>query len=234
MTNQNTPARPVFSTFADVPIVPPDDRWTQPLMAEFLRVLAATQNVSAAARAVGLSRQSAYKLRARLKGTPFDIAWETAFQHGFDNLAHVALERAMEGYEVPHYYKGELVGTSRRYDERLLMFLLKQRNGAGRSTMGRYGAAREHYSEKWDALLDRVENGPLDFVEEPQEEEAKPQEAEWSDSYRARKEKEREAERDKELTEQLRINNMSDTMVEREIGVQRDAADAARGRNRRW
>jgi len=44
-------------------------------MAEFLRQLAATHSVSAAARSVGMSRQSAYKLRDRLKGEPFDIAW---------------------------------------------------------------------------------------------------------------------------------------------------------------
>ena len=60
-------------------------------MAEFLRQLAATHSVSRAARAVGMSRQSAYKLRNRLKGQPFDIAWEAAFRQGYDNLAHTAL-----------------------------------------------------------------------------------------------------------------------------------------------
>ena len=54
--------------------VPTEDRWTKVKMAECLRVLAATQQVKAAAKAVGMSRQSAYKLRNRLKGEPFDIA----------------------------------------------------------------------------------------------------------------------------------------------------------------
>ncbi len=72
-------------------------------MADFLRMLAATHSVSRAAQSVGMSRQSAYKLRSRLKGEPFDIAWETAFRHGYDNLAHAALERALNGVEVPHY-----------------------------------------------------------------------------------------------------------------------------------
>ena len=76
------------------------DRWNKPKMAEFLRQLAATHSVSAAARAVGMHRRSAYKLRSRLKGQPFDIAWETAFRHGYDNLAHAALELAIEGEEV--------------------------------------------------------------------------------------------------------------------------------------
>ena len=46
--------------------------------AAFLRELAATQSVSAAARNVGMSRQSACKLRTRLAGTPFALAWDVA------------------------------------------------------------------------------------------------------------------------------------------------------------
>ena len=60
-------------------------------MAEFLRQLSATHSVSASARAVGMSRQSAYRLRSRLKGMAFDVAWDVAFQHSYDNLAHAAL-----------------------------------------------------------------------------------------------------------------------------------------------
>lgn len=62
-------------------------------MAEFLRQLAATHSVSAAARRVGMSRNSAFRLRNRLMGEPFDIAWEAAFRHGYDNLVHSALDR---------------------------------------------------------------------------------------------------------------------------------------------
>ena len=55
---------------------PHPDRWNKPRMAAFLRELAACHSVSAAARSVGMSRQSAYRLRARLKGEPFDLGWE--------------------------------------------------------------------------------------------------------------------------------------------------------------
>ena len=97
----------------------PDERWNKRKMADFLRVLAAEQSVAAAARSVGMSRQSAYKLRNRLKGEPFDIAWEAALQHGYDALHQAALERALHGVEVPVWHRGELVGTRRHYDERL-------------------------------------------------------------------------------------------------------------------
>ena len=69
-------------------------------MVDFLRQLAATHSVSAAARSGGRTRSSAYRLRNRLKGQPFDIAWEAAFRHGYDNLAHAALDRALNGVAV--------------------------------------------------------------------------------------------------------------------------------------
>ncbi len=132
-------------------------------MADFLRELAASNNVSAAAKSVGMSRQSAYRLRARFKGMPFDIGWEAAFLHGYDNLAHAALERALNGVEVPHYYKGELVGTSRKFDERLTIALLAMRNRYGAPLVSRNGAAAEFHSEAWDDLLMRVAEGRLEW-----------------------------------------------------------------------
>jgi hypothetical protein len=142
------------------------DRWNKPKMVDFLRQLAATHSVSAAARSVGMSRESAYRLRNRLKGQPFDIAWETAFRQGYDNLAHAALDRAINGVEVPHYCNGELVGTSRKYDERLTVAMLAMRNRYGAPLMGRYGAAAEWWSERWDALLERVGTGSVDWRDE--------------------------------------------------------------------
>lgn len=145
------------------PDTPQFARWTQPAMAAFLRALSATHSVATAARSIGLSRQSAYWLRARLKGQPFDIAWEAAFQHGYDELAQAALDRALHGVEVPVFHKGEQVGTRRHYDERLTCFLLAARNRYGAQRLGRYTAAGEFWSERWDRLLSRVEHGPLDW-----------------------------------------------------------------------
>jgi hypothetical protein len=141
--------------------VPRGDRWNKPKMAEFLRQLAATHSVTAAAKAVGMSRRSAYKLRSRLKGQPFDIAWEAAFRHGYDELAHAALELALEGEEVPHYYQGELKATHRKRNPQLMVQLLKLRNRAGAPMLGRYGAAAEFWSENWEQLIDRVATGPV-------------------------------------------------------------------------
>lgn len=132
-------------------------------MAQFLRELASCHSVAAAARSVGMSRQSAYRLRSRLKGQPFDIAWETAFQHSYDALAHAALERALFGVEVPVWHKGEQVGVRRHFDERLTCFLLSARNRAGAQQLGRYRAAADFWSERWDRLLWQVENGGVEW-----------------------------------------------------------------------
>ncbi len=149
-----------------VPRVRRADRWDKPKMAEFLRQLAASHSVSAASRAVGMSRQSAHRLRNRLKGQPFDIAWEAAFRHGYDNLAHSALELALEGEEVPYYHRGELVGTHRKRNAQLIVALLKMRNREGAPMLGRYGAAAEFWTEEWDRLLRRVETGGVDWDDE--------------------------------------------------------------------
>ncbi|WP_448658660.1 LysR family transcriptional regulator [Sphingomonas sp. CJ99] len=53
-------------------------RWTPARQRIFLVALSDTGSIAAAARAAGLSRSSAHRLRARLAGTPFDIGWDRA------------------------------------------------------------------------------------------------------------------------------------------------------------
>ena len=60
------------------PRPPRGHEWTAARMAAFLDALRATQSVSRAARAVGMGRQSAYKLKQRLAGQPFAEAWDGA------------------------------------------------------------------------------------------------------------------------------------------------------------
>lgn len=144
--------------------------WTPARQAAFLHALAATHNVSAAAKAVGMGRQSAYKLRARMRGKPFDKAWEAAFATRFDVLAEAALDRALNGVEVPHFYNGELIGTSRRYDERLTLALLALRHDLVRRP--RYASLPETAFETDDlaGLIERVERGPAHWLDRAEDE----------------------------------------------------------------
>ena len=137
---------------------PRHNEWTRAKMAEFLRELAATQNVAVAAKNVGMSRASAYALRNRLKGTPFDLGWEVALEMGFTQLAHAVMDRAINGVEQEHYYHGQLIGTSRKYDNRLAQYVLNNPWKIGRAQ-----AAREYAAGSFDRLLERIEAAGLDW-----------------------------------------------------------------------
>jgi hypothetical protein len=139
---------------------PRHNEWTRAKMVMFLRELAATQCVSQAARAVGMGRTSAYNLRNRLQNTPFALGWEVALEMGMHQLAHAVMDRALNGVEVQHYYHGELVGTTRRHDNRLAQWVLENPWRLGRSQM-----AREFVSGNFDALLERIEAAGLDWEE---------------------------------------------------------------------
>lgn len=169
MSNEPEPiapaARPAGDSATSLVLLPEADErqdgWTPERQARFLRELGATHCVSTAARAAGMSRQSAYKLRNRLRGEPFDIAWQAAFRRQYDALAEAVVERAIHGVEVPHFYKGELIHTSRRYDERAAVTLLALRERFSLALTPRCWRADEEgvNPDDFEALVLRVEEG---------------------------------------------------------------------------
>lgn len=97
----------------------PATGWTQERKALFLERLSAHGNARAACRAVGLSAEAAYKLRRR--DPVFARGWAAALVLGREAAIHALGERAVEGVEEEIYFRGELIGTRRRYDSRLLL-----------------------------------------------------------------------------------------------------------------
>jgi hypothetical protein len=64
------------------------DGWTAERQLRFLDTLARTRSVTAAARAAGMSRESAYRLRKRKDGALFAAAWDRALEdHNPTNAA---------------------------------------------------------------------------------------------------------------------------------------------------
>ena len=61
--------------------------WTPAKQRIFLAALLDTASVAQAARAAGMSRSSAHRLRQRLAGTPFDRAWDQVLIHHARRLA---------------------------------------------------------------------------------------------------------------------------------------------------
>ena len=97
----------------------PAHGWTPERKARFLQALSIHGNARAACRTVGMSAEAAYKLRRR--DPLFARGWAAAVLLGRDNSIATLGERAIEGVEEDIYYRGELVGTRRRYDSRLLL-----------------------------------------------------------------------------------------------------------------
>ena len=98
-------------------------------------MLAATGSVAEAARQAGASRQAFYAFRNRDAGRDFSGAWDHALDLATQALCDVAYERALNGVEEPVFYHGEQVGTRRRYNDRLLMMLLRVRAGTDYATL---------------------------------------------------------------------------------------------------
>lgn len=114
--------------FDAVPLRRRVDGWTPERQAAFIQALAETGCVADACRAVGMSERSAYALRARPEAVSFRNAWDAALDYAIRRLSDAALSRALHGVAVPRFFRGEKIGETRHYDERLTMFLLRYRD----------------------------------------------------------------------------------------------------------
>jgi len=117
--------------------------------------------VRAAANGVGMSPESVYQLRRQPGAEQFRKAWLAALDLGVQRIEDVAMERALNGVEVPVYAYGKIIGTRRVYNDRLLMFVLRNRaptrfaaDGArGLSAVDRHTLAR--LKKEWHAAWQR-------------------------------------------------------------------------------
>lgn len=103
------------------------DGWTDERQRNFIEALADTGSVKAAAHRVNMTPEGAYLLRRHPEGASFRKAWEAALALGVQQLEDIAMERALYGQEVPVYSYGKLIGSRIVHNDRLLMFMLKNR-----------------------------------------------------------------------------------------------------------
>jgi hypothetical protein len=118
MTDSPIPDRLAFTPVASGS--PRHDGWTPERQRAFIAQLVETGGVAAAARAVGMTRQSAVRLRKRADAEGFARAWDNALCEGRDRNLDLAIERGRDGYWVPVTRKGRVVGRRHRFDNRLL------------------------------------------------------------------------------------------------------------------
>lgn len=103
------------------------DGWTPERQRGFIEALADTGSVEAACRAVDMSSVGAYYLRRQPGAESFRAAWDAALAHGVQRIEDVAMDRALNGVPEPVYSYGKLIGTRMKYNDRLLMFMLRNR-----------------------------------------------------------------------------------------------------------
>ncbi|MFW2350421.1 hypothetical protein [Qipengyuania sp.] len=113
------------------------DGWTATRQRRFIEALADSGSVESACRTVNMSTVGAYHLRRQPGADSFRAAWEAALDLGVQRIEDAAMDRALNGTEETIHYHGEHVATRRRYNERLVMFILRNR-AAGR--FGEHGA----------------------------------------------------------------------------------------------
>lgn len=115
------------------------DGWTPARRTAFVDLLEQDCTIEAAARAVGLSRQTAYATRAR--SPEFAAAWDAALAGA--RAARIAaspskpgvLERAVDGVATPVFYGRRQVGEVRRFDHRAMFDPLRRQERARGSSL---------------------------------------------------------------------------------------------------
>lgn len=135
--------------------------WTLDKKAEFLCHLAESANVTASARAVGMSEKGVYRLR--MQSEAFREAWATALREGYVKLELMMLERAMNGTRKEVWHGGKAVGETTEYSERLAMQLLSQHRAAvmagpgGGAALESDAALRLRLGARLDGMRQRLE-----------------------------------------------------------------------------
>ena len=125
------------------------DGWTPERRTQFLDRLAQDGNVLASCALVGLSREAAYRLKRR--DPLFARAWAAAQALAREASAEVLGTRAIDGIEEDVWYRGEVVGTRRRYDNRLLLAHVARLDKLAEANPG-----AEADAGRFDELLARV------------------------------------------------------------------------------
>jgi hypothetical protein len=108
--------------------------WTAAQQERFILALHVMGSVGQAAKAVGMSRQSAYTLRERPGAESFAKSWDAAIEMGRQRQFDLAMERAINGVTTVRVLRGGSVTVNGGPDMRILRSALQsesERLGGG-------------------------------------------------------------------------------------------------------
>ena len=118
--------------------------WTPGTQRAFIDVLATCGCVARAARAVGKTPRSAYRLLESEGAESFADAWDQAIARGVEALRWNALDRALHGAWVPVVRRGRIVSFEHRRSDRLAIALLSGRNASVADNRERASSRRKY------------------------------------------------------------------------------------------
>ena len=108
--------------------------WTPAQQERFILALHVMGSVGQAAKAVGMSRQSAYNLRERAGAKSFAKSWDAALEMGRQRQFDHVMERAINGVTTIRVLRGGSVTVNGGPDMRILQSALRSgdhRTGTG-------------------------------------------------------------------------------------------------------
>lgn len=104
--------------------------WTPETRADLIEALSRCGSVSRAAKAVGMTSRSGYRLPDAEGVDSFAAAWDHAIARGIERLREDALDRALNGAWVPVYRRAKVVRMEHRINDRLGIALLSGRESS--------------------------------------------------------------------------------------------------------
>lgn len=150
MTNSCDPNDPAFDDLLAFTTVPQlrkrANGWTAERQRRFVVALSVMGAVGPAARAVGMGRASAYRLRERAikmggGAESFAEAWDIALAVGEDAQFHAALDLAINGVTTVRVLRGGMVDVVNSPDRKLLNAALLAKRNAFLRGSGQVAAA---------------------------------------------------------------------------------------------
>ena len=100
--------------------------WSPPMQRRFINALSVMGSVGAAARAVGMGRVSAYRLREREGAESFAAAWARAMNLGRTWQYSVAMEAALNGVITVRVLRGGSISVTGGPDMNVVRSVLRE------------------------------------------------------------------------------------------------------------
>ena len=135
--------------FTPVPLKARHDGWTPARQHEFIMRLADSGSVAAAARHVGMSLQSAYRLGRHPDAGDFRLAWDAALDQAAMQFEQIAVERVIHGDVETVEKAGAVVRSIRKpCSDRLLIYMMERTRRRRTNAVPAYGDPQAHEAGK--------------------------------------------------------------------------------------